>query len=572
MADTQTTLRTAAEALKSLGSGSRAVALLVLLAIAGVLGASAYVARQPHFELLYSSLDATDSAKVQKALSDAGIAFEASQPPAPFSVFVDTNDRHAAFAAVASAGALAGKSGGIASNESGMSTVFLSQAERTQVVRKRDWEETELLLEGLDFVADAKVRTSTSDDGPWGRPGRTRASVTLTLRGRAVLSTDQTLAVASLVRNALGVDPADLVITDQIGTSLYDGAAQTGDAAQSTAWLAHKGRFDRELADRANRLLADILGPDRARVTVSSDWSFEQTSSVSESTDPQKRVAVSEENSASATPGGSGGVGGPAGTSSNISSDDFGLDHAAVADASGGSGGSAAAGVARSEESRSQYYVPKSTVATVNRSPVLKRLSVSLFLDESLAERQKELESSIKAAVGYDEARKDAFSAVKLPFSGGVAKPGNGASAADGAGVGTDAKQQAVEPDAPPSRMVQLLLDRGVEIVAAIAFVFVLLRTVRGPRAPKADKKKGKAAAGADGAANAADANGVAGADAPGANGARRPGDELVPAARVKVAELVKQDPERVGRILSDWARPMADAARAGADKAVARK
>lgn len=557
MADTQTTLRTTTDALKSLGSGSRAVALLVLLAIAGVIGASAYVARRPHFELLYSSLDATDSAKVQKALSEAGIAFEASQPPAPFSVFVDTNERHAAFAAVAGSGALAGKSGGIASTESGMSTVFLSQAERAQVVRKRDWEETELLLEGLDFVADAKVRTSSSDDGPWGRPGRTRASVTLTLRGRAVLSTDQTLAVASLVRNALGVDPADLVITDQIGTSLYDGAVQTGDAAQSAAWLAHKNRFDRELADRANRLLSDILGADRARVTVSSDWSFEQTSSVSESTDPQKRVAVSEENSASATPGSSGGVGGAAGTASNVSSDDFGLDHAAVADSTGSS--DAAAGVARSEESRSEYYVPKSTVATVNRSPVLKRLSVSLFLDESLAERQKELESSIKAAVGYDESRKDAFSAVKLPFNGGVAKPGNGAGAADGTDTDAEAPQQTSVPDAPPSRLVQLLLDRGVEIVAAIAFVFVLLRTVRGPRVPKADKKKGKGAP--DGAPNAAESNGAASVETSAANGTRKPSDEIVPAARVKVAELVKQDPERVGRILSDWARPTTDKA-----------
>jgi flagellar M-ring protein FliF len=557
MADTKSTLRGATDALKSLGSGSRAVALLVLLAIAGVLGTSAYIARQPHFELLYSGLDATDSARVQKALSDAGIAFEASQPPAPFSVFVDTNERHSAFAAVASSGALAGRSGGIASTESGMSTVFLSQAERAQVVRKRDWEETELLLEGLDFVADARVRTSSSDEGPWGRDGRTRASVTLTLRGRAVLSTEQTLAVAGLVRNALGVDPADLVITDQIGTSLYDGAAQTGDAAQSAAWLAHKSRFDRELADRANRLLSDILGADRARVTVSSDWSFEQTSSVSESTDPQKRVAVSEESSASATPGASGGVGGAAGTASNISSDDFGLDHAAVADSSGSNG--ADAGIARSEESRNEYYVPKSTVATVNRSPVLKRLSVSLFLDESLADRQKELESSIKAAVGYDESRKDAFSAVKLPFNGVTVRSTDGASAADGADAGAQAPQQTSAPDAPPSRLVQLLLDRGVEIVAAIAFVFVLLRTVRGPRAPKADKKKGKGAA--DATANAADANGAAGADAAGASAARRPSDELVPAARVKVSELVKQDPERVGRILSDWARPTADKA-----------
>jgi flagellar M-ring protein FliF len=554
-------MRGALDALKSLGSGSKAVALLVVLAIAAVLGASAWVARQPHFELLYSGLDASDSAKVQKSLSEAGIAFEASQPPAPFSVFVDSSERHAAFAAVAGSGALAGKSGGITSTESGMSSVFLSQAERTQVVRKRDWEETELLLEGLDFVADAKVRTSVSDTGPWGKQGRPKASVTLMLRGRVVLSTEQTLAVASLVRNALGIDPADLVITDQIGTSLYDGATQTGDVAESEAWLAHKARFDRDLAERANRLLADILGPDRARVSISSDWSFEQTSTVSEVTDPGKRVAVSEQLSQSAVPGGSA-VGGPAGTASNLSADDFGLNSAAVADGSASDKGNSA--VARTEELRNQYYVPKSTTATINRSPLLKRLSISLFLDESLAERQKELESSIKAAVGYDEARKDAFSSVKLPFNTPT-RVASGTPAADGS-VATP--EQPLAPEAPPSRIVQLLLEHGVQIVVAIGFVFVLLRALRGPKPKTAGKDDARAVekAGKGGKTEKGAAQAKRAQDDPNAGGANlgadaNAPDSLIPAARVKVAELVKQDPERVGRILSDWARPERDKA-----------
>ncbi|MBM3976306.1 MAG: hypothetical protein FJ299_04870 [Planctomycetes bacterium] len=538
MAETNPTLSNALDVLKSLGSGSRAVALLVLLAIAGVIGASAYVARQPHFELLYTSLDAIDSARVQKALSDAGIEFEASQPPAPFSVFVDVNDRHRAFAAVAGSGALAGRSGGIASTETGMASVFLSQAERAQVVRKRDWEETELLLEGLDFVADAKVRTSTSDEGPWGREGRTRASVTLALRGRALLSHDQTLAIASLVRNALGVEPADLMITDQVGVSLYDGAAQTGDAAQSSAWLAHKSRFDRDLADRANRLLGEILGPDRARVTISSDWSFEQTSTISEATDPESRVAVSEETMQSTTPGaGPTAAGGPAGNATNIDTPLEDLEGATADNAAT----SPAPNVSRTEESRSEFFVPKSTTATVNRSPVLKRLSISLFLDESLAQRQKELEASVKAAVGYDDARKDAFSAVRLPFLGApaVIPADPNATAVENGGA---AQQTAPQIDEPPSRLVQLLLDRGVEIVCALVFLVLLLKTLRGPKA-KAGTASGNAATGAPDDAGGADV--------------------LVPAnrlggraARAKVAELVKQDPERVGRILSDWARP----------------
>jgi len=107
---------------------------------------------------------------------------------------------------------------------------------------------------------------------------------------------------------------------------------------------------------------------------------------------------------------------------------------------------------------------------------------------------------------------------------------------------GGAAQQTAPQIDEPPSRLVQLFLDRGVEIVCALVFLVLLLKTLRGPKA-KAGTASGNSATGAPDDAGGADV--------------------LVPAnrlggraARAKVAELVKQDPERVGRILSDWARP----------------
>ena len=39
-----------------------------------------------HFEVLFSSIDEVDRGKVTKALSEGGVAFKVSQPPAPFAV------------------------------------------------------------------------------------------------------------------------------------------------------------------------------------------------------------------------------------------------------------------------------------------------------------------------------------------------------------------------------------------------------------------------------------------------------------------------------------------------------
>ena len=83
---------------------------------------------------------------------------------------------------------------------------------------------------------------------------------------------------------------------------------------------------------------------------------------------------------------------------------------------------------------------------------------------------------------------------------------------------------------------MELLLTRGVEIVAALAFVLVLLKSLKGPKSAGA-----KGGSGARGGAGGADTE---------------PQVELDPAlvARAQIDELVKSNPRKVGEILSRWA------------------
>jgi flagellar biosynthesis/type III secretory pathway M-ring protein FliF/YscJ len=510
-------LRSSLGHLKQLGSGSKAVAALVVLALLLVAGAGAYVARRPHFEMLYARLDAHEVAKVTKALSDAGIRFELSQAPEPFVLYVDSSERHAALMAVAGAGALAGMPGGIPSGTVGVAEMFLSAGEREQSMRKREWEETERLLEGFDFVSEASVRTAPGERTPFGRTAPTKASVALKLRGNRSLSREQSQTVANTVRFALDIEPENLVISDHLGNAIHDGR-ELAESRIATDMLSYKSQYDSDLAAGANALLAEILGANKARVVVNSEWDHDQSATISESRDP-KGVIVSERSSTTETPQGmpESGAGGPAGTASNLA-EGYGTEHASLSGATNAPEAAPSAPVATTSERSTEYAVGSTTSTKVRTAPVLSRLSVSFFLDESLSERQPELEASVKAAVGFDEERKDVFSAVRLPF----------APPADPAVSGNAGEGAAIEEGGGASSLVPLLLENGVQVLAALAFLFVLMRALKSSSAALKAK-----------------------------NAARAQGEDayLDELARAQIDELIRSDPDRVGEILSQWAR-----------------
>lgn len=497
------------EQLRAAGTGSKVIAGVVVVAVVAIASTAAVVARKPHFELLYSELTASESAKVQKALSDAGIPFEGSQPPGPFNVYVDRSDRYKAFQAVAGASALDRPDGGIGATDGGLSTVFMSQSEREQVTLKRQWQEMEHLLEDLDFVARATVTTSGGQKVPFGEGPPKMASVMLQLRRPEMMSKPQAKTVANLVRFGLGIEPRNLNISDQSGKSLYDGTELDENGASPTDWLEQKRLFERDMEARANEVLASVLGPNKARVAVSSTWSHDLRTQVKESADPSQKVVVTETSTSSKIPQGSSApVGGPAGPGS--SSGSFGTDTAGVPVERKPAAGDQ---VAKTDNSSKRYWTPHETTRTVSLSPTLNRLSVSLFLDESLSEQETSLASNVKAAVGFDDTRADVFSTIILPL---YAPP--------------EPEEGEGEEPAPSglSPMVNTILERGVEIVSALVFLVLLMKALKGAKVP----------APAEPAPVEDDSD-----------------DAIERLAQAQIEELVKSDPERVGEILSSWAR-----------------
>ncbi len=514
-----------ASAFKGSSAASKATAALVASAVVLAIAVTAFVSNKPHYDMLLSGLNDNESAKVMKALSEAGVPFRVSQPPGPFVVYVDEGDRSAALAAAYGSGALDRPMKGIIADPGGMSGVFMSAGQREQIMDKRWWEEMEGVLEELDFVTSARVQTYEGERSPFAsRADQTRtASVQLQLRNQLPLDREQAQTVALLVSHGLGIQPENLVISDQAGRTLHDGTEESSAEEGVRDWLEHKRTYDRATAEKANIVLKEILGANKARVTVDSLWNHDQ--STKSSTTTARGTVLSETKNSTETPVPPG-ASPPAGAGTGL---DFGGDNANVPDLTADAAQEPPAEplVSTTEEEKTDYQPSVTREETVSIAPVLERLSVALFLDDSIETGQvADLEAAVKAAVGFDEGtRSDVFQTVSLPFVNDVPVD-------DSLDTGEPAATAPVGEKAPadePSPMMELLLRRGVEIVTALVFVVLLLSSLRSAR-KSAARAKSEAAS---------------------------PETELDPEllAQAQVQELLTGDPERVGEILSSWAR-----------------
>lgn len=501
--------------LKAASGTAKLVAAAVVIGVVAIVSVASIFATRPHYKLLYGGLSDKDNAAAQRALAEAGIDFRTSQPPGPYFLYVDEAQEFEAARAVAASGALERPDRGILSTD-GAASVFVSSGERAQIVQKRYWQEAEKMLESYDFVTSAEVRTNSPPASPFANEKPRSGSVALNLVPGTTLSRQQKNNIANVVSFYLDVQPERLVITDQSGETLWSPDGSDDESGNETL-IDHAESYNANIALRAMELLDAAYGQGRARVRVVSQWDHDRRTRVSKS--PGKNVVRESETTKSATPQGSRSVGGAPGTSSNIS---------------GGPSGPTAGEstpIATNSESRTVYETGVATEHVLQVGPRLERLYVSLLVDDELeqeigSEGFSQLVNVVKTAVGYEAQRGDQIEIGMAPFEG--LKP-----VLDEHGQPL-APQELESPG--PSPVLRLLLERGVEMIAALAFVIVLLRTL------KSEKKSARSEVAAAQAAAASEVVVEPQIDP----------EELL---LHQVDGLVKNDPERVGKILSRWAR-----------------
>ncbi|MEO6709934.1 MAG: flagellar M-ring protein FliF C-terminal domain-containing protein [Planctomycetota bacterium] len=522
------------QAVKDSSPRTRMVAIGGVLLVVVAIAISSVLASRPHFVLLHAQVDDQARVAVEKALAGASIRYRISQPPGPFVIDVDEAQFYEAQNAVAVAGAMKGTSSGIETGSSGATSIFMTSAERAQTMQKREWQELENQLGCLDFVASAKVTTSVADNSPLRVRKPVTVSVTLALRGQTELSAEQAENVARIVRYRFDVPAENVVVTDQKGRTLFAGELEGGtNLAQTKDQGEYARSFERILEEKANAALSRAYGANKGYVTLATEWDFDLRTIDDDVVQP-KGVLVDDQKTETITPPGapSPEVGGPAGTASNIAQADSGAPPAAAP---------ASQAPATTSEQKRKYETGRTKTRTVHSSPKLERMSVSLVLDESLAAKKDEITQVVEAIVGFEKSRQDVLHVSTTAIAVESTEPG------------VDAPVAVVSEGMSPT--LKLILQHGIELMAAAVFLFIALRALRGAR------RGGQNASGP----------GTAVAAIGGSNAARRglapvgetedvePDPELI--ARMRVEELVRSDPRRVGEILSRWATESTKAA-----------
>jgi flagellar biosynthesis/type III secretory pathway M-ring protein FliF/YscJ len=492
-------------ALRGVNGPTRVVigaAIVLALAVAGF---ATFQAHNPSFTLLYSELDESQLSAVQSAIAKGGIRFQVSSPPGPYSLWVEDGKRYEALSQVATQSALQTDPRGIQSG-SGMESVWMSAGEREQMMQKRRWQEVELQLETYPWIGKARLTSSTPEHGPFSRTPKdaTTVSVVLQLVGISELDRERSDTVAQIVSFAFGIPRENVIVSDQNGRQLLAGSSANG----MNELLQQQEEFDRSSTSRVQDALDRAYGPGLTVASVHGEWSYDELESVEEKIDPTSKTPVSEFSHDTETPQGDLSAGGPVGTTSNL-------------DGAGNTPTRAPESPATTSESSKEFAVSRNTSHLRKTSPVLSLLAVNLVLDKSLEADRAQIEQAVKGLSGFVETR-DGFSSTVAAFPA-ISRDDQGKPVAP----------TAEAPSVTTSPMLGVLLERAVEIVAALAFVLVLMKSL---------KRSGKPIVQVDD---------------------KRPSlSDLIPEeeidldmlARAHVDELLKSDPEKVSKLLSRWA------------------
>ncbi|MEM8709419.1 MAG: flagellar M-ring protein FliF C-terminal domain-containing protein [Planctomycetota bacterium] len=520
--------------LKSAGPSARWALGAILGVALFVAGTLAYEARNPHFVVLAADLDAPAFNTAVTALAGADIRYETSMGPPPYMIRVEESKKYEALNAIHQSGEFAGAARGIASGLGGSSSVFLGQSERHQRTQKRLWEEAEMQLERVNYIAKAHVTVSGEQTSPLARlrPDERRVSVVLTMRGLARPTASETRALVGIIRGATGVPDERITIVDQHSNSIYDGA----DSGGADSLLALEEKFSRDRTDQAQALLDRAFPPGLTVVGVTGTWRQVREESISNTLDPTKKPR-SEKSRTTESPEWPRTIGGPAGVAANTAEDN--INEPSLADAKA---------TATTSEKETDYMFGSTTVHKVSQPHQLERLSISLVLDASLADRLEDAEALVKGLVGFDETRGDVIVTRATPLPT-VERDSEGA----------PILPEPIEPPKGTNPMLKMALEHGLELIAGLAFLMVLMRSLKSAKtAVSASTGGGASGSGAGGTGRISlGGPGASGGAGGGGNGELTEMDEAVDLdalARAHIEELLQSEPEKVSQLLSRWA------------------
>lgn len=551
--------RAAADAMKGMIAGLKALGPRRLLALAGVgvavlglLAVLAFRAGQTPMAPLYGELDQRDAAAIVAALERARVPHRLAAGGAQ--VLVPAEEVPRLRLMLAREGLPAG--GGVGweifdRGESLTTTPFQQDVNRLRALEG----ELARTIRGLAGVRAARVHLVLPRREAFSRErGEAQASIVLTMQGGQRLDREGVQAVLHLVATAVpGLKPRNVSIVDSRGELLARGGeALSGPAAAQTQEELRRAQ-ELRIARAVEELLERTLGPGKVRAEATVELDFDRVETREERFDPDNQVPRSQQ-------------------STTESSRNTEPPPTTVATAAPGADpGAAPAG--GSQESRQEetvnYEIGRTTRSTLREHPVVRRISLAVLVDgvtepqpdgpprfrERTAEELARIAALVRAAAGLDERRGDRVEVASMRFAAPEAE-----TAPEAAGL--------LGALALPPAMLARLVETALLALVALAAILLLGRPLAGRLAaalapPPAALATAGAAAGALPNGAAAEALPEAGRDAA---GALPPAEDMVTLAHVQgqmrasslqtLTRLVEAHPEETLAVLRRWLDP----------------
>jgi len=276
---------------QNVGLVQKAMLLAIVLTFVIAGGLLTHWASKPDMRLLYQDLSLEDAGKVADKLSSKKIEYEIRGETA---IYVPAEHVRQARLDMAKEGLPAGGQNGYRIfDNSKIGVDPFVQGVNLQRALQEELAKTIQMIEGVTFArihivsAEKSIFSSQQQD--------TSASVALVLRTGYTLSKVNIGAITQLVAGAVeGLKADDVTIVDNRGRLL---SHKAGDGLGSSASTVqdYRERIEQSYASRVEEMLTAVLGPGRAKVTVSAVVDMNSVSVVKEVYDPTGKVTTKEE-------------------------------------------------------------------------------------------------------------------------------------------------------------------------------------------------------------------------------------------------------------------------------------
>jgi flagellar M-ring protein FliF len=415
------------------------IALVLILSLIGF-GSLIYWNSKPEYQVLFSNLSTEDAGEMVNKLKEKKIPFQLSSNGT--SILVDRERVYDTRLALAAEGLP--KGGGV-----GFEVFDRSNLGATDFVQKLNYQralqgELSRTIRQIKEVEQARVHIVTPKESLFLEDQKKpSASVLIKTRSGMKLDAGQVEGIVHLVASAVeGLDSGNITVVDTSGKILFKRNESTLLGQMTSHQLDYQRNIEEGLKKKAQGMLEEVLGYNKAIARVSADIDFQQVDITEERFDPNSVVRSEQRNSekssmiSNARP--------PAGGKP---------ENLPAAKTPEEKGNAAPEGKARtvapiplqSNQSERQNEVRNYEVSRVNKrikSPVgsVKKISAAVIVDGTYKEaadakgkkireyqarspeEMKSIEAMVKKAIGYDEGRGDQVEVINMPFSWSLAE------------------------------------------------------------------------------------------------------------------------------------------------------